>query len=202
MFHKKYDPIDYYDIGSGRILLDSLLGDDKIKMNLVLNTTDGKYKIKTLINIWDPVINFFKNHYTFIIHPIRTRFKDRSYGGNVLYLVEFIWDNEKCDVQPIYPNDHERKIFKSFRLTKESLESKNDLESYIAKQKEDGTLSCTSFKVYDIAEWRKENHKLDQKKVIQAVPIGRLKYYIFGRILTIIDDYKLRVENRKRRKSK
>ncbi len=201
-FHKEYDPIVYYDVWTKRILLESLLKDDKIKKRLVLKTTDGKYKVKTYTKYWDPTMySLIKNNFTAVVRPIRMQFNDRAYGGNVRFLAEIISENKESEVIAIYPRDHERKKFKSFKLTKESIESKDALEAYLSEKREDGSLSCNSFKVFDLEKWRKENYKLEQKKVIQAVSIGRFKYHILGRISTIIEDYKLRAKNRKTKKA-
>lgn len=201
-FFKEYGPIVYYDVGTKRILLDSLLKNDKIKKQLVLKTTDGKYKVKTFTKYWDPISYLlYKNHFTAVVQPIRMQFNERAYGGNVRFLVEIISGNKENEVVAICHGDHERLKFKHFKLTKESIESKGALEAYLSKQMENGCLSCDSFKVIDLEKFQKENYKLEQKKVITAEPIGRFEYHILGRIYTIVDDYKLRMKNKKIRKA-
>ncbi len=81
-FRKDYDPIDLYLASATRVLMNSLLDRRKIKKRLVLATSDGKYVVRTWIKHWDPVIDFFKNHMTAVIRPMRSRYKGKAYGGN------------------------------------------------------------------------------------------------------------------------
>ena len=201
VFHKEYDPIVYYDFNDERLIMDDLLKDDKIKKRIVLKTTEGKYNVQTNTVFWDPVVDYFKNHLTAIAHPIRTRFNDKAYGGNVNFLVQIHYENGKDQVVPIHEGDHERRVFKKFPLTKESIESKEALENFLNENKKKGCFPVPSFKIHDLKEWRGKNYKLKDKEVIHAEPVSPFKYYILGRIYTKISDYKLKSQNRKRQKA-
>jgi hypothetical protein len=130
-FRKEYGPIDLYSVSSRRILINDLLDRKRVKRQLVLSTSDGRYNVKSHINHWDPIIDFFKNYMTAVIRPMRSTFKGKSYGGNAKYIVEFKIEPGKEEVVAIYPRDHEIKRFKDFRLTKESLDSKDSLEEFL-----------------------------------------------------------------------
>lgn len=82
-YTKQYDPIEYYSVNMNRIKLNNLFSDRKMKARLVLSTAEGKYIVKGRESYWDPIIDFFNNHMTAIIHPIRGTYKEKAYGSNV-----------------------------------------------------------------------------------------------------------------------
>ena len=87
VFSKQYDPVDFYSVSMKRINLNNILDSKKAKSRIVLSTGDGRYDVKEWINRWSPIGDFFKNHITAVIHPIRSTYKGKSYGGNAKYIV-------------------------------------------------------------------------------------------------------------------
>ena len=195
-YKKEYDPIDFYGINLDRIDINRLFSNKKIKKRIVLSTSDGKYVVSSGIEYWDPVIDFFKNHLTAVIRPVRSIYKGKSYGINAKYIVEFKMENGKEEVVAIYPRDYEIKKFRKFRLTKESLDSKEALEEYLYNQVGEALLDCKDIVVHDIETWRNEAYELKDKKVIDAPYYNWFAYNIAGPIITKISDYRLRRKNR------
>ena len=196
VFRKEYDPIDFYSVSEKRIFMNDLLDSKKAKRRLVLSTSDGKYIVRSNIKHWDPVYDFFNNHMTAVIHSVRSKYKGKSYGANVLYVVDFKVGNGKEEVVPIYPRDYEIKKFRNFRLTKESLASKEALEEYLHNKVTEGVLNCADVEVHDLEKWRNEMYEMENKKVITATYDNWFKYHIAGRVFTKISDYQLRKKNR------
>lgn len=200
VFKKEYDPIDLYSINMNRIDLSDLFNNKKIKKRIVLSTSDGQYVVNSWIKRWDPVYDFFKNHLTAVIHPRRATYKGKSYGINAKYIVDIKTENGKEEVIPIYPRDHEIKKFRNFRLTKDSMESKDTLEEYLYEQVGLGVLNCTDISVHDMNTWFNETYETENKEIIKATYYGWFMYKIVGPIITKYSDYQLRKKNRLTRK--
>lgn len=196
-FSKDYDPIDHYVDNLEHIRLTKLLEDKKIKQNIVLSTSEGKYKVKGVKGRWSPINKMFKNHMTIIINPIRIIYKEKSYGSNTQYILDIKNTEDRDEVIPIYPGDYQLKKFINFQLTKECLESKKNLEDFLTHEKSLGHIMCKKFKVIDV----KEAYKLDENNHYTEIPempyVNWFSYYILGRIATIYEDYKLNQENKK-----
>ena len=201
VFHREYDPIVYYAFNTKRLIMDDLLKDDKIKKRIVLKTTEGKYNVKQIRFLWDPTVDYFKNYFTAVPHPMRTRFKDKGYGGNVKFLVQIHSESGKNLVVPIHERDHERKVFNEFCLTKEAIESTDALETFLNQKKNEGSFPVESFELHNLEEWRRKNYKLLAKEVIHAKAVSPFKYYILGRIYTKMSQYKMKSKNRNRQKA-
>lgn len=197
---KQYDPIEYYSVNMNRIKLNNLFSDRKVKTDLVLSTAQGKYIVKPRDRYWDPIVDFFKNHMTAIIHPIRGTYKEKAYGSNAKYIVDISLKGGKEEVIAIYPRDYEIKKFRKFSLTQDSLNSKESLEEYLYEKVGEGVLNCTEIKVHDLESWRKESYEMDSKKIIEAKHDGYLFYHVVGRVLTILSDFRMKIQNKRRRK--
>lgn len=199
-YSKQFDPVDFYSVSMKRIRLNELLNSKKVKSRLVLSTSDGRYEISEWINRWNPVIDFFKNHMTAVIQPMRSKYKDKCYGSNAKYIVDIKAENGKEETIAIYPRDYEIRKFRKFRLTKGSLESKERLEHFLYEKAEEGILNCVDIVVHDIEAWRKEVYQYHGDKVVDVKYYGWFTYVVFGRLFTILSDVKLKLKNRKTRK--
>jgi len=195
-YKKEYGPIDFYGMNMDRIDINDLFSNKRIKKNIILSTSDGKYVVSSRIEHWDPVIDFFKNHFTAVIHPMRSIYKGKSYGLNAKYIVEFKMENGREEVVAIYPRDYEIKKFRNFRLTKESLDSKEALEEYLYNQIGVGLLNCEDILVHEMEIWRNEVYELKNKKVIQARYYNWFTYNIAGPVITKMSDYRLKRKNK------
>jgi hypothetical protein len=201
VYAKQLDPVDFYSVSMKKIILNDLLDSKKVKTRLVLSTSDGRYDVKEWINRWNPVVDFFRNHMTAVIQPIRSEYKGKAYGGNAKYIVDIKTESGKEETIAIYPRDYEGKRFRRFRLTQESLESKESLEEFLYERATEGTLNCIDITVFDIDSWRKEVYEDHDKKTIEAKPYGWFTYVVLGRALTIYSDIRLKLKNRKSRKA-
>lgn len=198
-FRKEYGPIEFYSVGTRRILINDLFANKSVRKRLVISTSDGKYTVRRLIPIWNPVTEFFRNYMTEIALPVRSIFKGNAYGSNTIYLVELKLTDGTSQVLPIYPRDHERRAFKRFRLTPECLQTKAALESFLNQQREEGNLPVSSITVHDLRASREERFKEEEiKDSIRAEPNGFFKYYVLGWVYTRISKWDTRRKNKKR----
>ncbi|WP_407363534.1 hypothetical protein [Pseudomonas luteola] len=201
VYSKQYDPVDFYSVNMRRIKLNGLLDSKEVRSQIVLSTSHGKYVVKEWIKRWDPIGDFFKNHMTALIHPMRSTYKNKCFGSEVKYIVDVKTEDGREETIPIYPRDYEIRKFRKFRLTRESLESKDSLEEYLLEQAFNGALNCTDITVHDIEAWRNEHYRDDYKKVIEAKYYNWFMYFVVGRLLTKLSDMRLYFVNRKHRKA-
>lgn len=201
-YQKDFDPIDFYTEGSRRFELKQLLDDQHVKKRLVLSTSDGKYIVRKWIRRWDPISLFFKNFATAIAYPIRITYKDKSYGSNAVYIVELGLADGTEQVIPIYSRDYEYKRFRSFSLTQESLASREALEELLNQERELGNLLVRWVEVKDLAQMRANSFKNEFSETIVATKTSAIDYYVFGPILTRIAKWRLKQENKKRRRGR
>ena len=171
VYSNQYDPVDFYSVSMRRNKLNELLDSKNVKSRLVLATSNGKYTVREWIKRWDPITDFFNNHMTALIHPMRSTYKNKCYGSEVKFIVGIKTEDEKEETIPVYPRDYEIQKFKKFSLTRESLESKEALEDYLLEMAVEGVLKCTDIVVHDIESWRQETYEKDYQEVIEA------KYY-------------------------
>lgn len=200
VYSRKYDPVDFYSVSMRRIKLNDLLDSRKVKSRLVLATSNGKYIVGEWIKRWDPISDFFNNHMTALIHPMRSTYKNKCFGSEVKYIVDITAEDGNEETIPIYPRDHEIRKFNRFSLTKDSLESKENLENYLLERALDGSLKCVDINVHDIKAWRNEIYEKDYE-VIEAKYYNWFMYVIVGWIYTKLSDVRLYFINRKHRKA-
>jgi hypothetical protein len=200
-WHKEYGPIEFYGINTQRIAMNSLFADKRARKRIVLSTSDGKYVVTKAPKHWDPVYDFFNNHMTAIVWPVRGTYKGTAIGGRVLYVVDIVLSSGETEIISIHSMDYEVQRFKNFRLTKESLASADALKKYLQQQVDTGLLVCRSFEVIDLNEWRAKER--DYKgQPIEARYSSYFKYKLLGRVATILAKLKLRKQNRANQKRK
>ncbi len=201
VYSKVYDPIDLYVTNMKRIELNKLWDSKKIIPKIVLSTSDGKYQVTQWIKSWDPIIDYFNNHMISIIQPMRSTYKNKCYGSNVKYILDIKLDNDKEEVIPICPKDYQFKnMFKGFRLTQESLETKDTLEEFLYEKIGEGNLNCLDITVHDVEVWREKAYE-DHNKTIEAEHYNWFFFNIIGPMFTKINSYKIKQINRKSKKA-
>ena len=188
---RKYEPLDFYSVNLNKIDLNKLFENKKIKFFLIISTPDGKHKIKSIINYWDPIGYSFKNHMTTIVNLMRLIYKDKSYGSNAKYIIDFKFKEGIKETIAIYSHDYTIKRFKNFNLTRDSLISKDSLENYLYEKTSEGLLLCNDLTVYDIDTWRDEIYNLNKNKIREVPNFNWWMYNIMGPIYTIYNNYKL-----------
>jgi hypothetical protein len=195
VYQKKFDPLLFYTINLDRMKIDHLLTNRNIKKTLVLSTTNGKYEVDEGIDKWYLVSDLFKNPFTAIISPYRLFYKDQSYGKNVKFLVLLTQKNGEEQVIPVRSDNYKIKVFKGFDLTKESLNSKESLEKFIQKQKEEKNISYEHFEIKEFYKKVENNDILKNGDVIKATNLNKFYYHIWGRLYSMYRDYKLKKKN-------
>jgi hypothetical protein len=202
-YTSNYRPVDFYCVNMNRIKLNELLGSDKIKNQLVLSTSQGKYVVKDCIKRWDPIFDFFNNHLTASILPMRPKKENGYYGADVRYLVKLTTEDGYKPTTPVYPDDYNYPRFKNFRLTEESLSTKESLEEFLTGQAVDGNLNCINVEVLDASELRKESYGsgFGFGKTFEAEHYSWIYYIFIGRVLTILSNIRLYFINRNHKKA-
>ncbi len=193
IFCQEFDPIDLYSIGSTRIILDNCFTDKRVKRQLILSTSTGKYIINSYIALWDPTIDFFKNHFTGLIYPMRSHYKNKAYGANAKYIVEIKMSNEKEEIIPIYSCSTR---FEKFGFTKDSLANKKSLEEFLYDKVGEGLLNCTDIVVFDYADWYKKTYKPKESGMFKAKYYNWFMYHVVGPIYTACSYYRLKKKNK------
>ncbi|CAN0622091.1 conserved protein of unknown function [Burkholderia multivorans] len=195
-YWKKYGPIEFYEVSMKQIKIDQLIQDDSIKKAIVLSTSDGRYVVPTHIPRWHPIGDFFKNHMTAIVRPVRATFDDKDLGANTRYVIELFHKDGRKETVLVHPDDFRVVMFRNFNLTWESLQSKEALEVHLKYGIEKGCLSCERFVVHDMDKWRTEAHKQYIKGPLVADYYNALQYFVIGRIGTYLHNRKRRQANR------
>lgn len=196
--NRNYDPIEFYNFNSCKIRISSLPSKLIYSSELILYTSEGRYNVRKRIPNDNLVMHYFNNHLTAIAKPIRLPFKGVSYGGNTKFIVEFIYENGKSEVVPLQEEDYSWQKFKRFSLSKDALRSKDDLERFLEDKISNSLLTCASFTVYDLNEKRKEIFEGTYKEHL-ARQVNWFEYYILGKILTTVAEFRLKLKNRKAR---
>jgi hypothetical protein len=148
-----------------------------------------------------PVLDFFRNHAFAVIKPVRSIYKGREIGGNIRFVVDLVFADGKSEIIQLRREDWSLRRFRKFQLSQAALESATALSAFLAERQADGSLPCQTFQVFDADVWRAdEDHQFYKGETIGAKYVGYLTFKIFGRLLTLRSDFKLRRENWRRAK--
>lgn len=194
-YHQDFGPIDFYELNGNRFNLNQLFENKKIKKRLALSTGDGKYVVPRPIEKWNPISDFFRNYWTVVLHPITTTYKGKYIGSNVKFVIEFASKEKEDEIVLLRSDDYKFSKFKNFRLTSESLESKEKLENFLLQQIALGKLVEIKYQVFDASEWRRRFDKYYDKDEIIAEYYSWIKYTLLGRIHTWLSNRELHKEN-------
>ena len=182
MYHREYDPVDFYVAGHRR--LTGVLENKRSDLRIVLSTSNGRHFSRTNVNPQDPLGDgLLTNYASGVVWPMRLRYKGKSYGSKVKYIVTLTYDEREPEVIPIYPDDHEIRKFRNFKLTREVLESQLALEEFLREQISAGNLPCQSTSVLDV-----EPDKIEfRQEFSECIPIptyGWFRYNVLFRSYT------------------
>lgn len=199
-YYKEYGPLEFYAVGMKKVDFNNLIDDQKVRKRIVLSISQGRYVVRKFLNRWNPIIEFFRNSYAATAHPIPSTYKDRALGSNVRYVVELTSNEGKEEVIPIHRRDHEYRKFRSFRLTPESLASKEALEDFLHQMRDEGKLSSDKITVLDVDSWRERaNANYEEPKVVLS-DVNFFTFHVCGRLHSIYSDWQLKRKNRAARK--
>lgn len=196
-----YGPVDFYCLNMNRIKLNGLLDSRKVKKNLVLSTSSGKYVVKEWIKRWDPIFDFFNNHMTASILPMRPKESAGYYGSEVKYLAKLVTEDGYKKTIPVYSDDYNYPRFEKFRLTEEALSSRENLEEFLTEQAINGKLKCIDVEVVEADALRKKNYGHGFEEVFEAKHYSWIFYVVVGKLLTILSNIRLYFINRKNHKN-
>ena len=196
---RRYDPIDQYSVNMRRIHLDELFSKKGVRLRLVLATSAGRYNVKHYIDRWNPLGDCFRNHLTAVIRPHWSTYKGSAYGSGTKYIVRLIANGLDDEIIPIHPRDHTVRKFRDFRLTPESLESREALETFLLERAVEGDLPCTDLEVLDLGALRAERYAEYEDKGSSAARRGWLVYHLAGWLVTKWHEFQLRWQNRRNR---
>lgn len=199
-FTKILGPVDYYSLNMNRIKLNQLLSSKEVKTFLVLSTSNGKYVVKEWIQRWDPITDFFDNHFTAPIQSMRSNNQNGYYGADFAYLVKLLMEDGCIKTVPVYSEDYNYPRFQNFRLTQESLKSKGNLEGFLVDQAIRGNIKCVNVEVLDGKEILSKSYGLGFAKTIEAKRYSWFTYLVVGKIVTKLSSIRFYFTNRKRRK--
>jgi hypothetical protein len=200
-YTNQFDPVDFYSVSMRRIRLDKLFDSKKVKSNIILSTSEGKYVVKDWINRWDPISDFFDNHMTALIHPMRSTYKNKCFGSRAKYILDIKTADGSEEVIAIYPRDFETCKFNGFQLTIDCLETKESLETFLLEKAIDGSFKCNDFIVQDIEAWRNKRYSDNYDEVIEAEYVNWFMYNVVGKVYSKLSDIKLSFQNWRLRKA-
>lgn len=200
-YTKNFGPVDFYVVNMNRVKFNKLLDSSDVKKSLVLSTSHGKYVVKEWMDVWDPVFDFFKNHMTASVIPMRPIKGAGYYGSDVKYLVNIFAEDGYKETIPVYSEDYNYPRFDRFRLTEESLASRENLEIFLTEQAINGNLKCVDVKVIDAKQLMKENYGHNYEKSFEAKYYHWITYIVVGKFLTKLSDIRLYFINRRNKKN-
>lgn len=195
-YQKGYGPIQRYHVNLKRIRMDDVLRSERMKKRIVISTSVGKCVAKQMRS-WSPVGDFFENHMTASIHPIRIKIKDKFIGEGILYAVEF-FQKEISEVILFSPRDCRTDRFKNIDITEAALASKSAFAEFLDSAIREGKIVCTGYKIHDINEIKQDRYDGGFTKEITAKPYSWFSYYVWGKIWTWLDIRRLRRRNARR----
>lgn len=195
--HREYGPIEFYGGGMRRVRMRKLLTFRNRRLRLVVSTPDGKHVVRRLIQRWNPINTFFKNHMTWVVRPVRSTYRGQAFGSNVKYVAHFNLSDGREEIVPLHERDHEVRRFKKFSIPREALASRDKLEEFLLERVIAGDLPCRDLDVHDLNSWRQEAYEDYDKEEIEALPRNPLTYHVLGRMVTAWENWSLRRQNRK-----
>lgn len=203
-FRKRYEPIDLYTTGMSPIKIDQLMeGKRRRGRRLILSTSHGRYIVTDYVREWHPISDFFRNHLTAVITPRRSRFEGKAYGSGTKFVVKFKMANGETDTVGIHEGDYRLKRFREFRLTAESLKSRDALHEYLLSEAIDGRIKCADIEVFDIEYWRGRHYEgVTDGPTIEAAPRSWFAYHVLGWLTTRWSDLQLSLKNRAARRQR
>ncbi len=200
VYFKEYDPVLFYSSGTQFVKVDHLLNNQKIQRSIILSTTNGKYKVRTYISGFDAISTSLRNFYTLAVTPRRLEYNNKAYGPRIRYLIDLKYDNGERNIIPVHKSKEYHKVFKNIDFTMTALQSKENLEKFMLKQKRLGKFKFSEIKVIDYEQAVGESKEVYKTEPYVAETCGYFEYSIVGKIVTKIEDYKLWKKNRENRR--
>lgn len=189
-YQKEYGPPYLYSVNLKRVKIDHILNAKHSKTRLILSTPDGKYVVKTYFYKWKPIYDSFNNILCHIISPSRVVYKDKSYGRNVLYVIDFTHKDGDSEIIPVYSGKYN--ILKNVTITEKDVENKGSLDKLIRENIENGNIICNSYFIIDFSEYKMRMEKEYSNDDIIRIPQYSTYQYFVGWILGMWETIKHR----------
>lgn len=203
VYYKKYEPIIFYSDGTNVTSLENVIGNHKINSKIILTTTKGKYKVKNHIHSWDAIIPYFNNHLTRLLSPVRLSYKDINYGSEIKFIVIFKFEDKTEQRIKLYRDNTLNQGFKNIRILDEHIASQDNLEKFFVEQRNLGNIKFESIEIFDFGVHVDNLREKYDGKTAPVESYSYFKYFILGKIYTIIDNIELWRSNRRtKRKNK
>lgn len=197
----------YYHSGASEVVIEDLLRYDKYKGRIILLTNSGKIKAKNFKKGWSPISQSFKNYATLYIKPTRLytktscpRSKNQSehfidyssFEKTSKYVVNILLDSGETH-EFVISDSYNYDLFKNLTFTSDVLQSKETLEEYLIKSKQNNLLTFREIiEISNIQDFiAQDKNRILTKEVVEKSDVqNKFQYYIVSQIKTWI--YKLK----------
>ena len=196
-YQKHYAPVDFYASNLDRIRLNEVLSDRNTRRRIVLSTATGRYTIERSIRQWSPIRAGFRNQFTAMFHPYRSKYEGKAYGSRTRFLVKLTTTGGKQEVISIHPRADRYQIFEGFKLTPEVLQSKELLEEFLWERAISGELPCSDLAVVDWESCRNGFYEQLTPHVVDIEAQTWFTYHIKGWLWTRWKDFRWRRRRRR-----
>ncbi len=191
VYYKKYEPILFYSDGTNVTSLNNVLNNRKIPNKVILATTKGKYKVKNNIQTWDALSPYFNNHLTRLLSPIRLNYKNNYYGSEIKYIVTLTLEDQTEQIIKIYCNNKNNSGYKNSKIQEKHISSKLTMQDFFNEQRIKGNIKFESVEVFDFGQYVDKMKKDYNGKTEPVKSHSFFKYFIVGKVYTIIDNIEL-----------
>lgn len=152
-------------VNMNSVNIEKLLSNNKIKKRIILSTSDGRYVVRQIKDIWIPVLDVFSYKIFGLVHVFYLKVDGKNVGGGTAYVLKFVC-LEGIETSFVYSA---QRNFSKYGLALEAddLVSLESVKKKIAETEgKGGLVGCFSVKAYSVEEahgegisWVKENGK-------------------------------------------
>lgn len=189
VYKKEFEQPTFYLNGSRLFDLKKIF---RLKRKLVLSTTDGKLVVKENRKKWSLSREQMENESTNIFNVMGHPATDKSFGSNVVYLVDILYMDNKEEIIQIYDGCTQ---MGNIKLPPESLVSAKTLEEFVNKDLKSQKIRVKELHVIDFKADVDEIKKKYGEPIL-VEPMGYFKYRLIGRFKTIISNWRLKINNK------
>jgi hypothetical protein len=208
LVHKLPPRLGYFCNMRKVIGINDILNNDKIKKQVVLDTTEGIVRCKSL-KFKNVMLQALTNHYTAYIVGHGGKFiNERPVGDNVLYFIELVTHNDLNSFLTITPDKKENYLDGKLIFDHEILWSdtgKSHVEEVLNEAITKGVINWKSFTVH--SQLHEANHykQYDTDRTIDLRDLkyhgGIFQYYFLGNLRSYLKRKSMQRKNKKMNQS-